>query len=314
MAFDLRTLRLESTLTFDLFIRFADDYVLYRHRDRPFDQRTLATLLSNGVDTLFVRGEAARQLARYFELHLTEILSDRDLPVGERARTVIHVAETLAADILDNPEGRTVRRAVHMVEKLATFALDSPDALSRLIQLLGDGSTLEAHCANTAVLALVLARHAPEATIEALAHLALGGMLHDIGLSLTPSQILQKPGALDRNERLLVQQHPVTGEQILRQVGGMPDEVLRAVRSHHERLDGSGYPDRLRGRSIPWAARVVAIAEAFESLTSTQPYRERMKPAKALRVMLHDMRGQFDAVLLRGFIPALGHRAEDEED
>ncbi len=311
VAFDLRTLRIDSTLTFDLHIRYGKRYVLYRHQDLSFDQRTRAALIDNNVDTLFVTGDDARDLARYFELHLADILSDDRVPVNERARSVINVAENLAADILENPEARVTRRALHMVEKLASFAVDSPEVVSRLLNLLSDGSTLQAHSANVAALALVFSRHAPDPTIEGLAKLSLAGLLHDAGLSLVSPDILNKPAPLDDKERLLVEQHPVTGEQILRQLGHFSDDVMAAVRHHHERLDGSGYPEGRSGRAIPWMARVIAIAEVFDSLTSDQPFRERVKPDDALKLMVGEMSGQLDLELIRALIPALVERAGD---
>ena len=80
VAFDLRTLRVDSTLSFNLYIKFDHDYVLYRHAARPFDERTFTGLIDNGVDTLYVTGEAERQLARYYELHLPMILADTRVP------------------------------------------------------------------------------------------------------------------------------------------------------------------------------------------------------------------------------------------
>ncbi len=305
IAFDLRTLRVDSTLSFNRYIRFDDDYVLYRHADRAFDERTFTSLIDNGVDTLYVTRQAQRQLARYYELHLPMILADKAVPVAERSRAVLQVAGNLARDIINTPDGRVARRAVRLVEELASFVSDAPNALARLMQMLGDGSTLEEHSANTAILALVLSGSRRDATVDSLGEVAAAALMHDVGLSVVGAQILQKPGPLDANERVLVEQHPVTGEQMLRQVGGFSDDVLAVVRGHHERLDGSGYPDGLTGDGVPWMARVLAIAEVFESLTSTQPYRERLQPLDALTFMLREMEDQFDSTLLRQFIPAL---------
>ncbi len=103
VAFDLRTLRIDSTLTFDLYIRYGEQCVLYRHQHLNFDQSARASLIVNGVDTLYVTGNDARDLTRYFELCLADILGEDRVPVDERVRSVINVAENLAADILENP-------------------------------------------------------------------------------------------------------------------------------------------------------------------------------------------------------------------
>jgi HD-GYP domain-containing protein (c-di-GMP phosphodiesterase class II) len=150
-----------------------------------------------------------------------------------------------------------------------------------------------------------MASQAPQQSLDAVAGVAAAGLLHDIGIRAVPAGVLRKPGRLSDGEWLHVRKHPLSGEEILRAIGSVPPDVLRAVRWHHERLDGSGYPDGLPGDAIPWSARAVAIAEVFDSLTSDQPYRARMTPYRALRLMLDEMTAGLDTALIRGFVPQL---------
>src|SRR5581483_3875320 len=100
-----------------------------------------------------------------------------------------------------------------------------------------------------------------------------GFLLHDIGKMAIPDSILQKPGPLTRAERRRMQTHTVLGEQMLSAVAMLEGEGLRVVRSHHERWDGRGYPDGLTGTEIPLGARVFAVADALDAMTSDRPYR-----------------------------------------
>jgi putative nucleotidyltransferase with HDIG domain len=104
--------------------------------------------------------------------------------------------------------------------------------------------------------------------------------LHDLGKFLVPRKILAKPGALTEAERAIVQRHPVDGAAML--VGLVDTQVIAMVRSHHERFDGSGYPDGLTGVSIPFGARIIAIADSLDAMTSTRPYRAAMSRDAAL--------------------------------
>ncbi len=308
IPFHLRTLRVGSAPPFDLYMRWRNDCVLYRHRSLPFDGQTLASLLANRVDTLYVREDEAPVLWAYCEEHLDSVLEAREIPVEERALSAIRVAERLARDVLAGPLHASVHRAQRMANSLATFVLETPEselATSRLIELLSDGSTLAVHSANTAVIAAALGRFAPDLTPQRVAELTFAGLLHDIGLTLVPDEILYKPAALTSDERELIEAHPITGEEILRQVQAAPEAVISAVRWHHERLDGSGYPDGIRGGAIPWNARAVALAEVYDSLTSNRPYRRRQPPYQALCLMLVELEGQLDVELLRSFIPVL---------
>ena len=312
MPVDLRTLRLDSRLPFDLYLKVRHEHVLYRHRALPFDGETLRSLRNNGVEQLYVAPDSARELADYYERHLASIVNDETVPPAQRARAVVQVAGALATDLLSHPDGVAVERSLQFVKNMATLVTSRPSSVSRLLRLVGSGTTLESHCVNTSIFAVAMADEVPDPTLAGVAEIAAAGLLHDIALGLVPREVLRKPSALNGEERALVEEHPVTGALMLRQLGDLPTSVTLAVRWHHERLDGSGYPDGLRGAAIPWMARAVAIAEVFDSLTSRQPYRAEMTPYEAMQHMLGDMQGRLDGRLIRSFIPKLlGSRSAD---
>ncbi len=127
-----------------------------------------------------------------------------------------------------------------------------------------------------------------------------GFLLHDIGKVAVPDSILHKPEPLTPQERELIQQHPVTGWEIVRQVDflGAASDV---VRHHHERWDGAGYPDRLKGEDIPLTARVFAVADTLDALTTTRPYRPA-SPISDARTLIGEARGtQFDPAVVDAF-------------
>ena len=124
-------------------------------------------------------------------------------------------------------------------------------------------------------------------------------LLHDIGKVAIPDGILFKAGTLDAHDREVMQRHPVIGEEIIRQIAFL--EPARAlVRHHHERWDGAGYPDGLSGEQIPLAARVFALADALDALTSDRPYRAAVGIAQA-RDVIESTDGQFDPAVLAAF-------------
>jgi HD-GYP domain-containing protein (c-di-GMP phosphodiesterase class II) len=108
----------------------------------------------------------------------------------------------------------------------------------------------------------------------------LGGWLHDVGKVAIPERILAKPGPLDDDEWELIRTHPVVGEQMVRGVTALR-AAAAAVRHHHERYDGSGYPDGLAGESIPIEARIVAAADAYSAMTAERPYSAARTPPEA---------------------------------
>jgi response regulator RpfG family c-di-GMP phosphodiesterase len=128
-----------------------------------------------------------------------------------------------------------------------------------------------------------------------------GFLLHDLGKIGIPDAILLKPGPLTRAERRRMQTHTVIGEQMLSGVAVLQGEGLNIVRSHHERWDGRGYPDGLGGAEIPLGARVFAVADALDAMTSHRPYR-RALPWRAARLEIVDQSGkQFDPEVVAAF-------------
>jgi ribonuclease P protein subunit RPR2 len=127
-----------------------------------------------------------------------------------------------------------------------------------------------------------------------------GFLLHDAGKVAVPDAILFKPGPLTKAERAIVEQHPVTGSEIVRDIDFL-GAARDVIRSHHERWDGHGYPDGLAGTDIPLSARVFAVADTLDALTSNRPYRRASSFAKARAIIVRDSGTHFDPEIIDAF-------------
>jgi putative nucleotidyltransferase with HDIG domain len=154
------------------------------------------------------------------------------------------------------------------------------------------------HCERVADYACALAR-AANLDEGSLFWFRIGALLHDVGKIAVPIEVLNKPGKLTPEERALMERHPEAGVELLQDVE-FPWDVLPMVRSHHERWDGRGYPDRLTGEAIPLHARILALADVFDALTTHRPYRPPFSPEEALCIMRNDA-GAFDPALFPVF-------------
>jgi len=168
-------------------------------------------------------------------------------------------------------------------------------ALVRRLHGLVDDETL-AHSGRVAYLAAALGE-ALGLSREMTRTLYLGGLLHDIGKGVVPAEVLHKPGRLLPEERRLVEAHAAAGESMVLQLAPeMAPDIVDVVRHHHERLDGSGYPDRLCAGDISPAVRIIAVADVYDALINDRPYRRALSPEEALGVLDEEVRcGRLDA-------------------
>jgi putative nucleotidyltransferase with HDIG domain len=153
------------------------------------------------------------------------------------------------------------------------------------------------HCKDVVHLALDVAREMglgaeEQRTVE------FGALLHDIGKIAVPKAIVNKPGKLDPHEWEIIKTHTVEGQRMLERVGGFMGKVGRIVRSHHERWDGGGYPDGLRGEDIALEARIISCCDAFNAMTTTRPYRKAMAVEIARGELARHAGTQFDPLVV----------------
>jgi putative two-component system response regulator len=197
----------------------------------------------------------------------------------------------LQAAVADALE-RSARSREDLKERLLAPTLAS--ALANAIE--ARDSYLHGHCERLAALAVRLAEllELPADEVETV---RLGAILHDIGKIGIPDRVLLKPAALDDDERRIVETHPLIGDKLLE-----PLELLAAarpiIRHHHERWDGDGYPDRLAGEAIPLGARIVAVADSVEVMSSRQLYRQPRTPEQIVGELHANRGGQWDAQIV----------------
>jgi putative nucleotidyltransferase with HDIG domain len=181
------------------------------------------------------------------------------------------------------------------------------EALRDLARLLeGRDSYTHGHSQRVARHAVRIANalHVPAAQAE---RIWTAATLHDVGKLYTPREILNKPGRLTDEEFEVIKRHPVDGAAMLLDVEGDPD-IVAIVRSHHERLDGHGYPDGLAGDDIPLGARIIAVADTFDALTSTRSYRPAATHKRALDILRKEAGTQLDGAAVAAFLRSYSGR------
>jgi cyclic di-GMP phosphodiesterase len=184
-------------------------------------------------------------------------------------------------------------------ELLEASYLGTVSALATALETKDTGTST--HSRRVQRYALELLRMIDPELLEREPGIEHGFLLHDIGKIGIPDEILHKAGPLTPTEREHMESHTVLGEQMLRGIALLHGEGLQVVRSHHERWDGRGYPDRLRGGDIPTGARVFAVADALDAITSNRPYRRARSWEEARAEIMNQAGQQFDPSVVQAF-------------
>lgn len=198
----------------------------------------------------------------------------------------------------------TLANAGGLVEEIADSVLRHPDALISLARLKTSDEYTYMHSVAVCALMIALARQLGLAE-EQVREAGMAGLLHDIGKMAIADAILNKPGKLTDAEFATMRGHPEAGGRMLRDIPQVSALVLDVCLHHHEKYDGSGYPHRLLGEQISLFARMGAICDVYDAITSDRPYKQGWDPAEAIRKMA-EWKGHFDDKLFQAFVKSVG--------
>jgi len=300
--------------------------------DHPFwrstflldDPRDMQTILSIGIkevwiDTakgLDVEGGAAEE-AIVAEVEATLAQADTDGnwekrvdTAQEAARAVMVCAKSRQAVTSMFREARLGKAldaedALPIVEEISASVLRNPGALIGLARLKDKDDYTYMHSVAVCALMVSLARQLGLED-EQIRHAGMAGLLHDIGKMMIPLEILNKPGKLTDAEFELIKSHPAEGHKMLREGSGISDIALDACLHHHEKVDGGGYPDRLSNGQISLYAKMGAVCDVYDAITSNRPYKNGWEPAESIRKMAEWSAGNYEPVIFQAFVKSIG--------
>ncbi|BBD09901.1 HD-GYP domain-containing protein [Desulfovibrio ferrophilus] len=225
-----------------------------------------------------------------------------------RAKAVYDESLAFAKDFMTSAakDGKVDYDAAEgLVEEMLNSVTRNHDALISLTKLKSFDEYTFTHCINVSVLSTAFGNYLGLSPQD-LRDLGAAALFHDVGKSLIPPDILNKPGKLTDQEFTVMQKHPQRSYRLLREKKGIPKRILRGIAEHHEKFNGNGYPRRIAGDDIHPFARIIAVADVYDALTSRRVYKPPMMPSKALTI-LYGMRGKdFYPGKAESFIKFLG--------
>lgn len=310
IAIPISSIRLDTITGFDLYMRMrpGEKPVLYAQRDVPFTEDSLARIRGNRIGSLYISSDQQQEYSAYLEKNLGMVLQDPRMNTKQKSEILYSAAHGLMENMLSDPSmDDGVRRSRDLIKNTVQFVFTDSTALRFLIRTAAVDYTAYSHSVNVCVMGIGLAKRMGITHPKQLRHFGLGALLRDIGMSQVEADIMDNPDTLTEEEFETMKQHPVLGEELLRELGGVTDLELDLVRHHHEHFDGSGYPDGLAGRDISLMARILSVVDVFDALTTNRPYQEKLSSFEAIKTMNRSMAAEFDPHVFKAFIGMMGN-------
>ena len=196
-------------------------------------------------------------------------------------------------------------RVVELVDEITASVIRHPDAMISLARLKTSDEYTYMHSVAVCALMIALARQLGLSE-ELVRDAGVAGLLHDIGKMMIPDTILNKPGKLTDAEFATMRDHPMAGMKLLKGNRDISAIVLDVCLHHHEKIDGSGYPHRLAGDQISLFAKMGAVCDVYDAITSNRPYKKGWEPAESIRKMAEWSKGHFDQAIFQAFVKSVG--------
>ena len=304
----MSSLRLDTVTDFDLYLQTSsgEPAVLYADRATPFTEASRKRLEENRIQFLYISNEQLPEYRSYIESNMQNILSDLSVRMEDKSSLLHLTAQNVVRDVLSATDIREgLERGNQLIAHTVDFLFGQRASLRHLVESASSDYEIYSHSINVCVMGLALAQRMGYSA-ELLVQFGHGAMFRDIGLMNIDDRIVNNPGRLTLSEYEKMLQHPILSEEILVEIGISSDTSLEIVRHHHEKLDGTGYPDKLKGDEIGTLVRVYSVIDIFDALTTNRFHKKAISTYEALALMNKEMRHGIDLEIVKSFISMLG--------
>ncbi|MEZ0391463.1 MAG: HD-GYP domain-containing protein [Pseudobdellovibrionaceae bacterium] len=298
----INTLIPGKPLTFDLHLRINNQNITYLRAGQMLEKDKLNVLESKDSGNHFLVKEEDR---KSYKTYVREQMISADLNVREKAMVLRESSMTLVEELFEHPDvNKALDGARPVIKDFVEFMEAEPEAMGHLISLSGHDFYTYNHSLDVGIYSLGLAE-AMGFQKKELEEMGLAALFHDIGKRQISLDILCKKGGLSDAEWSQMQKHPQYGLVILNQNANVSDAVKAACFEHHESWSGNGYPQQLTSQEIHPFARICAITDTYDAMTTQRSYNVPMKPFEAVTMMKEKLAGRYDPDMLKALYSVL---------
>ena len=312
-AVPVKKFTLDSVVTFPVFYKGKDQEMKkLLVSGNTFSDESQKCVTRYGLSELYIKKEDIELFKKYVQDNTPPFFLDPSLPINERSQLLYSHSTDILENLFNDPRcSWSYTRAKSLIEHAADVILEDHGAINAF----ADAGTVEynthTHSFDVAVFAMGFGHHLGLERHD-IVRVGNVGMFHDIGKSQIDPTILNKEGPLDQDEFSVVKKHALYSNFILKSHVEQDKDILNGVKYHHERYDGSGYPDNLAGDAIPLFAQIVSLADVYDAVTSKKEYRDEQGSFETLSMMKNEMGHHFDKRLLMEFIRFMGPQCNNQ--
>ena len=309
---NLKSIKVGQIIPFDLYLKYLSDchtqanYLLGCSRNHTFHEAWAQKLENMGIQWVYFASQDQNLVLRYLASNFRDTLLEDGLEPMDRM-VLIHDTLYIWMHIFFATEGKRtgplIKLALTLVDDLVGLVDEDENFIEVFVNISRHGDLLYSHSLNVALMNLAFCRYLAWPREDAISF-GLGGLLHDIGMTHIPREIIEKPTALTPEEEALVHRHPQDGYNFLMNLPNIRKEIMLMTLQHHENGDGSGYPWGLRMKEIHQWGRLLRIIDSYESVTAGRPWRAAVSPSNALWQMKSEwqLTHAYDLEILKPFI------------
>ncbi len=258
------------------------------------------------IEHLYIDEEEYDSYQKYAQGHLQTIATSSEIAFTEKASIVYKKASEVMDELFTNPDALgNIEKSQDIVDGFVSLILQEESTIASIMQIAAHDYYTHTHSINVSVYTLSLAKFIGLKDKD-LEDIGMSSMLHDLGKSKVDWEIINKNGKLTDDECMQMKKHPAAGYDIALKMGITDKRILSGIRSHHEKLDGNGYPDGLKGNQISLFARIIAVCDVFDALTTKRTYKDAMSSFTAIKIMKDQMGEHLDRRIIDGLVKMVG--------
>lgn len=294
-------------LDFDLFLLEGDysEKTIFLPKNTPVDSNSKKKM--DDHRSLFVRQSDLPVYELFVDKVVQSAARNEKMPITKKAAVIYRQASVILDEMFENPEElENVPKSKTVVNTFIGTIFSDKHAIESLMKITAYDYYTHTHSINVCIYSLSLGSYL-ELNSVMLEELGTSALMHDLGKCRVDSKITNKNGKLTESEFEAMKHHPLYGYTIALKIGVHDRLILDGIRHHHEKLDGSGYPDGLMGKSITLFARIIGVCDVFDALSTKRSYKDRMSSYDTLMLMKKTMQNHLDMELVDAFIRMQQH-------